>query len=50
MALQEAREAFPVGIIEQSNLCAIQTKCVTVMPKDIQLVRQIRGDISVVGN
>ena len=38
MALQEAGEAF-LGLLEQANLCAILTKCVTIMPKDIQLVR-----------
>ena len=45
MALQEAREVFLVGLLEQANLCAIHTKYVTIMPKDIQLVRHIRGDI-----
>ena len=44
-ALQEAGEAFLVGLLEQSYLCAIHVKCVTVMPKDIQLARQIRVDI-----
>ena len=39
MALQEAGEAFLVGLFEQSNLCAIQAKRVTVMLKDIQLAR-----------
>ena len=45
LALQEAGKAFMVGLLEQSNLCAIHMKCVTIMPKDIQLVRQNRGDI-----
>ena len=44
-ALQEAGEAFLVGLLEQANLCAIHAKYVMVMPKDIQLARQIRGDI-----
>ena len=44
LALQEAGEAFLVGLLEQANLCAIHTKRVTVMPKDIQLARRIRGD------
>ena len=43
MALQEAAEAFLVGLLEHANLCAIQAKCLTIMPKDIQLARQIRG-------
>ena len=42
-ALQEAGEAFLVGLSKQANLCMIHAKCVTVMPKDIKLARQIRG-------
>ena len=42
-ALQEAGEAFLVGLLEQANLCAIHAKLVTIMPKDIQLARQIGG-------
>ena len=45
MALQEVGDAFLVGLVEQSNLHAIHTKHVTVMPKDIQLARWIRGNI-----
>ena len=45
IALQEMGEAFLLGLLEQSNLCVIHAKWVTVMPKDIQLVRRIRGDI-----
>ena len=45
MALQEAGETFLVGLLEQVNLCATHAKHVTIMPKDIQLVRWIRGDI-----
>ena len=37
MALQEAGEAFLVGLLEQCNLCAVHAKCVTVVPKEIQL-------------
>ena len=44
MALQEAREAYLVGLFEDINLCAIHAKCVTIMPKDIQLSRRIRGE------
>ena len=39
MALQDAGEAFLVGLLEQGNLCTIHAKCVTIMPKDIQLAR-----------
>ena len=44
MALQEALEAYLVGLFEDSNLCAIHAKRVTIMPKDIQLARRIRGE------
>ena len=44
MALQEATEAYLVGLFEESNLCAIHAKRVTIMPKDIQLARRIRGE------
>ncbi|XP_037568151.1 histone H3.v1 [Dermacentor silvarum] len=43
-ALQEACEAYLVGLFEDSNLCAIHAKRVTIMPKDIQLARRIRGE------
>ena len=42
-ALQEASEAYLVGLLEDTNLCAIHAKRVTIMPKDIQLARRIRG-------
>jgi histone H3 len=44
LALQEASEAYLVGIFEDTNLCAIHAKRVTIMPKDIQLARRIRGE------
>merc|ERR1712179_824577 len=43
MALQEASEAYYFGLMEDTNLCAIHAKRVTIMPKDIQLARRIRG-------
>ncbi|GAA53112.1 histone H3 [Clonorchis sinensis] len=42
-ALQEASEAYLVGLFGDTNLCAIHAKRVTIMPKDIQLARRIRG-------
>jgi len=45
LALQEAAEAYLVGLFEDTNLCAIHAKRVTIMPKDMQLARRIRGDI-----
>merc|ERR1712025_532999 len=44
MALQEASEAYLVGLMEDTNLCAIHAKRVTIMPRDIQLARRIRGE------
>lgn len=44
LALQEAAEAYLVGIFEDTNLCAIHAKRVTIMPKDMQLARRIRGE------
>ena len=41
-ALQEAAEAFIVGLMEDSNYIAIHAKRVTIMPKDIHLARRIR--------
>ena len=43
-ALQEAAEAYLVGLFEDTNLCAIHAKRVTIMPKDIQLARRIREE------
>ena len=44
MALQEASEAYLTSLFEDTNLCAIHAKRVTIMPKDIQLARRIRGE------
>ena len=44
LALQEASEAYLVGLMEDTNLCAIHAKRVTIQPKDIQLARRIRGE------
>ena len=43
-ALQEATEAYLVGLFEDMNLCAIHAKRVTIMPKDIQLAQRIHGE------
>jgi len=44
LALQEAAEAYLVGLYEDSNCCAIHAKRVTIMPKDMQLAKRIRGE------
>jgi len=46
LALQEALERHLVSLFEDTNLCAIHAKRVTIMPKDIQLARRIRGERS----
>jgi histone H3/H4 len=42
-ALQEAAEAYLTHLFEDANLCALHAKRVTIMPKDVQLARRIRG-------
>lgn len=43
-ALHEAAESYLVGLFEDTNLCAVHAKRVTIMPKDMQLARKMRGD------
>ena len=44
MALQEAAEAYLAQLLEDSNLCAIHAKHITIQPKDMQLARRIRRE------
>ena len=44
LALQESAEAYLVGLFEDANLCAIHANRVTLMRKDLDLARRIRGD------
>lgn len=44
LALQEAAESYLIGLFEDTNLCALHAKRVTIMPKDMQLARRIRGE------
>ncbi|XP_055993097.1 uncharacterized protein LOC130044395 [Sorex fumeus] len=44
MERQEACKAYLVGFFEDTNLCTIHAKPVTIMPKDIQLACHIRGE------
>ena len=44
IALQEASEAYLVGLFEDTNLACIHAKRVTIMPRDVQLARRIRGE------
>lgn len=43
-ALQEAAEAYLVYLFEDTNLCCIHARRVTIMPRDIQLARRIRRE------
>ena len=47
LAMQEATEAYFAGLFEDTNLVAIHTRRVTILPKDIQLVRRIRNEDAV---
>merc|ERR1712196_494445 len=44
MALQEACETYLVGLFEDTNLCAIHARRVTIMVRDVKLARRIRGE------
>merc|ERR1712241_269074 len=44
LALQEAVEAYLVGLFEDTNLCAIHARRVTIMVRDVKLARRIRGE------
>jgi len=46
LALQEAAEAYLVGLFKNAQMCAVHAKRVTVMEKDIQLARRIRSERS----
>ncbi|XP_069947345.1 uncharacterized protein [Cherax quadricarinatus] len=45
MALQEAAECYVTTVLELANLCSIHARRVTIFPRDIKLVRRIRGDL-----
>ena len=44
LALQEASEAYLIGLLEDTNLAAMHAKRVTIMPRDMALARRIRGE------
>lgn len=46
LALQEAAEMHLVEIFENTQLCAVHAKRITIMPKDIQLARRVAGETS----
>jgi histone H3 len=44
LALQEAAEAYLLGLFQDTNLCANHAGRITIMPKDMFLARRIRGE------
>ena len=44
LAVQEAAEAYLVGIFEDANMCTTHAKRITIQPKDILLAQRIRGE------
>ena len=44
LCLQEAAEAYLVGLFEDTNLCEIHAKRVMIMPRDLQLARRSCGE------
>jgi len=44
LALQEASEAYLVGLLEDTNICAAHGNRVTIMLADMRLARRIRGE------
>ena len=44
LAMQEAAEAYCIGLFEDAYMATVHAKRVTLMQKDIQLARRIRGE------
>ncbi|MCD9558501.1 Alpha-glucosides permease mph3 [Datura stramonium] len=44
LALQEAAVTYLAGLFEDTNLCSIHVKRVTIMPKNINLIGRCRGE------
>ena len=43
-AMQEAAEAYLIQLFQEANFCALHARRVTILPKDLQLARRIRGE------
>eukprot|EP01083_Nonionella_stella_P105137 302255_1 len=43
-AIQEATESYMTSLLSDTNLCAIHTRRVTIMPRDLHLARRLRGE------
>lgn len=44
LAIQEATESYVISLLSDTNLCAIHTRRVTIMPRDLTLARRLRGE------
>ena len=44
LAIQEATESYIISLLSDTNLCAIHTRRVTIMPRDLTLARRLRGE------
>jgi len=42
--LQHATEGYIIGVFDDTNLCAIHVKRLTIMPKDMKLAMRIRNE------
>lgn len=49
LALQEASEAYLVDLFQDTNLCAIHAKRVTIDARDMRLARRLRGEYTSMG-
>jgi histone H3/H4 len=43
-AIQTATESYIVSLLSDTNLCALHTRRVTIMPRDVHLARRLRGE------
>jgi histone H3/H4 len=43
-ALQDSTEAYLIGLLADTNLCALHARRVTIMSRDVQLARRLRGE------
>lgn len=46
LAIQEATESYVISLLSDTNMCAIHTRRVTIMPRDLTLARRLRGERS----
>ena len=45
LALHEAAEGYLICLMKDTNLCTIHSKCITILPKDMQLACTIQGEL-----